>query len=700
MRDNEKYAESLKTNDQSRQVSNPIKSDYTCKSDYSEALRNNFDSFYEKNNFNIKNCFDSIPYSAAITTVEGEVMFINSTFTQLFELTLQDVAGKTIESFLDPRKTKFMFGRNIYSFNTVRTGKIYVSYMKKGLYSGDNLAAYIVMFHNTTTQVKEHDFLDVMHNVSMLAINNGDDMKNIYPLIVKELRKIWDISNLSMALYNKEEQKVSFPFSIDGKESFDEVSIEQTVIGYVINKNKSFLLKEDDLKALEDAGKIKYTRNHCKVCMCAPLQINDEPIGVMCLQDYQSENKFSIEDLNMLGFIANHIATIIHRGILVAAQNKAEENVQRKQFYMSTMSHEIRTPLNEILGITNLLIEKHPTEDQIDLITALKFSGDHLLQFINDILDINKIESKKIVFEHVSFDIDKTLDEIVKIYSLRANEKNLTLELIKDPQLPKEVIGDPVRLNQILLNLLSNAIKFTNEGGIKITINVLPKTEKQMNLEFIISDTGIGIPKEKHAIIFESYEQVASDTTRKYGGSGLGLTISKSLIELQGGSLTFISDSGKGTTFAFVLPFNYAAKSSAPQKAETADNFSTSLEGKKILVAEDNKINFFVVNKFLTGWGIKVTHAENGQFALDKLKENEFDLILMDLQMPVMDGIEASKIIRNSEDQHTSSIPIIALTAAMISENQEKFTDLLINDYILKPFKPHDLFERIMKHIR
>ena len=312
---------------------------------------------------------------------------------------------------------------------------------------------------------------------------------------------------------------------------------------------------------------------------------------------------------------------------------------------------------------------------------------------------LKKNESENVVYEHVIFNISDLLDDVMKTYSSKSKEKNLIFKLVKDPKLPKKIIGDPVKLNQILSNLLSNALKFTIEGGIKLTINVLPESDKQIKLEFMISDTGIGIPKEKHVAIFESCSQASSDTTKQYGRTGFGLTTCKNLIELQGGTLSFNSDLGRGSTFLFSIPFGVVNKLPESQKAENCET-SLALEGKKILVAEDNKINFFVVNKFLTGWGIKVTHAENGQLALDRLNDENFDLILMDLQMPVMDGIEASKNIRNSEDEYLSSIPIIALTAALISENQEKFTDLLINDYILKPFKPQDLFERITKHIR
>jgi len=254
-------------------------------------------------------------------------------------------------------------------------------------------------------------------------------------------------------------------------------------------------------------------------------------------------------------------------------------------------------------------------------------------------------------------------------------------------------------LNQILSNLLSNALKFTSHGGIIITLRELERKGNQSSIEFAITDTGIGIPKEMHSVIFDSFTQASPDTTRYYGGTGLGLAICKKLIELQGGNISLESEPGKGSTFRFSITLGVPEKGDHQKPGEVSENY-TGLEGKRILVAEDNKINFFVANKFLVGWGVLVTHAENGQLALEELEKKEFDLILMDLHMPIMDGIEATRVIRNSHNPNIKNIPIVALTAAIMSESHDKIDDLNINDYVLKPFKPLDLFDRIKKHIR
>jgi len=261
------------------------------------------------------------------------------------------------------------------------------------------------------------------------------------------------------------------------------------------------------------------------------------------------------------------------------------------------------------------------------------------------------------------------------------------------------VTGDSIRLNQILSNLLSNALKFTQRGSIHVVIKELERKNDKSSIEFVVRDTGIGIPKDKHEMIFESFTQASTDTTRHFGGTGLGLAICKKLVELQNGKIEVVSEPDKGSTFRFILSFGIPEEGARIEAGEPNESY-TGLEGKKILVAEDNRINFFVANKFLTGWGIRVTHVENGKLALEILEKESFDLILMDLHMPVMDGIEATRKIRESGKPEIRSIPVVALTAAIMSESHDKIENLSINDYVLKPFKPRDLFEKILRNIK
>jgi PAS domain S-box-containing protein len=662
----------------------------------------------------LERLIDSTPEAIAITDVNNVISIINKEFTNLFGYTQEEAISQNIDELVVPDDLKeeaigieiITGNKNKVTRQTIRKDKsgnrINVTLTGTPIIVNNEPVAIISIYRDITIERKNLLLQEILYNISSAALKQMD-IKEIYPTIVKELGKIWDTNNFFIALYDKTSETLSLPFFADEKDNFQEIPIKNTITGWVIKNDKSVLLRENDLKQLEASGDIELVGTDCKVWMGVPLKVEDNIIGVMCLQDYLNENKFSHDDLYVLDFIANQIAIAIQRRMmldnLITARQKAEEAAQSKQIFMSTMSHEIRTPLNEVIGITNLLLQGQPREDQMDFIKTLRFSGNHLLTLVNDVLDYNKMESGKIVFEQTLFNLNDFLEEIMRSYSFRSKAKHIDFIIKREGSLPDEVIGDQIRLNQILSNLLSNALKFTNQGGITVTIRELKRNATQAKVEFSIADTGIGIPEEKKDSIFENFSQASSDTARRYGGTGLGLAICKKLIELQGGTIRVESDPGKGSTFTFTHNFGISGKGEAAKARDVKELF-LGLEGKHILVAEDNKINFFVVNKFLTGWGVTATLAENGQLALDALAKEEFDLILMDLHMPVMDGIEATRIIRKSPDPKINSIPIVALTAAIMSENHDKIDELKINDYVLKPFKPHDLFERIRKHIR
>jgi PAS domain S-box-containing protein len=662
----------------------------------------------------LEHLIDSTPAAIAITTPDGKISMINREFTTLFGYSPEEAANNFIDDLVvpDDMKSEAIRTETLSSASqkeirqTIRKDKsgrrINVSLVATSIQMNNEVIAHLGIYRDITSERKNQLLQEILYSISTAALKQYD-IKEIYPIIVQELSKIWDTNNFFIALYDKESETLSLPFFADEKDNFYEIPTKKTITGWVINNNKPVLLKEHDLKHLEESGIIELIGTQCKVWMGVPLKVESSTIGVMCLQDYNDENKFSQDDLYVLDFIANQIAIAIQRRMmldnLIHARQKAEEAAQSKQLFMSTMSHEIRTPLNEVIGITNLLLQGNPRDDQMDYIKTLKFSGNHLLTLVNDVLDYNKMESGKIVFEQTRFNLSDFLEEIMRSYSFRSKAKHINFDIRKAINLPDEVIGDPIRLNQILSNLLSNALKFTNQGSIIVTIKELKRSNNQSKIEFEVSDTGIGIPKDKHSVIFDSFTQASPDTTRHFGGTGLGLAICKKLIELQGGTISIESEPGKGSVFRFAVSFGIIEKGGSQTSSEVNESF-LGLEGKKILVAEDNKINFFVANKFLTGWGIHVTHAENGQLALDCLEKEDFDLILMDLHMPVMDGIEATKIIRKSDNPKIKNIPIVALTAAIMSENHDKIEDLNINDYVLKPFKPHDLFERIQKHVR
>ena len=335
----------------------------------------------------------------------------------------------------------------------------------------------------------------------------------------------------------------------------------------------------------------------------------------------------------------------------------------------------------------------------MDYIKTLRFSGNHLLTLVNDVLDFNKMESGKIEFEKTPFSLNDFLRDIQRTYSYRTKSKNLEFEIIRKGDLPDSVIGDPIRLNQILSNLLSNALKFTQRGSINIIVKEMQRKDHEARIEFTVADSGIGIPAEKHGYIFESFTQASPDTTRQYGGTGLGLAICKKLVELQGGIIKVESEPGKGSAFSFALSFGIQETGESVERSEINESYN-GLEGKRILRLKTTRSTSLSPTNSFVRMGSKGNACRKRKDSFDILEKDDFDLILMDLHMPVMDGVEATRVIRNSDDPRIKDIPVVALTAAIMSENHDKIENLSINDYVLKPFKPRDLFDKILKNIR
>lgn len=384
---------------------------------------------------------------------------------------------------------------------------------------------------------------------------------------------------------------------------------------------------------------------------------------------------------------------------LIKAKKNAEQMAIAKTNFLSTMSHEIRTPMNAVIGLTNLLIQENPKPEQVESLKVLKFSGENLLVLINDILDFNKIESGRIEFEKMNFSIQEVTNSIKEGLNIKAKEKNIGLQVYMDSALPKVLIGDPTRLSQILNNLIGNAIKFTEKGKVTVEIDLVEETPTEIEIAFRVIDTGIGIEKNKLDHIFESFTQSNSSITRKYGGTGLGLAITKRLIELQDSEIHVKSEAGKGSSFHFTLTFG---KTTQPSSLEFSIGGSQEIEnfkGSTILLVEDNKINQMVASKFLASWGITVELADDGSIGLEKVQQKDYDLVLMDLQMPVMDGYTATQKIRNLGGGF-EDLPIVALTASVMQTVQSKALKKGMNDFVSKPFNPSELNQVLAKFLK
>ncbi len=386
---------------------------------------------------------------------------------------------------------------------------------------------------------------------------------------------------------------------------------------------------------------------------------------------------------------------------LIEAKEKAEEATQAKAQFLSTMSHEIRTPMNAVIGMTHLLLQDTVTPDQAENLRILKFSAENLLVLINDILDFSKIEAGKISFESTPFNLPELVSDLKQSMMPAAREKNISLEVLQDTDLPDKVTGDSVRLSQILINLLSNAIKFTEKGGVKVQLTVLEDAPDASLIQFKVSDTGIGVPRHMQEAIFESFTQGSSDTTRRFGGTGLGLAITKRLLELQGSKIELESKEGEGSEFSFSLRFEKpdAAKKNMQEQSRNNRLQEFSLRGKRILMVEDNPLNIFIGRKYLEKWGVDLQTAENGVQALEMLRQQTFDLILMDLQMPEMNGYEATRQIRRLENPKIAKLPILAISAAVEQEVRQKALEAGFNDFVVKPFNPEKLLKQLSRYL-
>jgi signal transduction histidine kinase/DNA-binding NarL/FixJ family response regulator len=415
-------------------------------------------------------------------------------------------------------------------------------------------------------------------------------------------------------------------------------------------------------------------------------------------------------------------------------KQRAEQSEKFKEQFLANMSHEIRTPMNAVNGMTELLLEKQPRADQLNYLEAIRKSSDTLLHIINDILDLSKIEAGKMEMEQIDFSLKDTIEQVRQTLSFRAEEKGLQLITQIDDSIPDVVIGDPVRLNQILVNLGGNAIKFTEKGSVHIKVAVfnspqtpaalLPQTpkgamsdrtterlqndfkspfrglgyaEETIEITFSIIDTGIGIPKEKIQQVFDSFSQANTSDNRKFGGTGLGLSISKQLVELQGGRIGVESEEGAGTTFSFTLNYPEGSKEKLEQRILSEHKIDGStLNGLRILIADDNEYNRIVAKDTLQLKAVvQIDEAENGEQVIELLKKNDYDVILMDVQMPVMDGYEATRQIRNNFPAPKNATPIIALTASVVKTDLDRCKQAGMNNYVPKPFKPWQLFGAI-----
>ena len=420
-------------------------------------------------------------------------------------------------------------------------------------------------------------------------------------------------------------------------------------------------------------------------------------VGVVIVaRDTTEQQKLTKELTEAIVFA--ELATGFAEEARVKAENAtliAESAVKSKQQFLSNMSHEIRTPMNAIIGFTKVLLKTELTTRQKEYLTAIKLSGDALIVLINDILDLAKVDAGKMQFEQVPFKMTTSLSAMLHLFETKIHEKNLKLIREFDSKIPDILVGDPVRLHQIIINLVSNAVKFTNKGKITMSVRLISENDESVRIQFSVSDTGIGIPENKIERVFENFQQASSGTSRLYGGTGLGLAIVKQLVEAQNGTINVRSKVGEGSTFSFELEF---LKSGSEIFIEPQiDEFEGDVKNVRVLVAEDIPLNQLLMKTLLDDFGFECEIAENGRIAVEKLQNKTFSVVLMDLQMPMMNGFEATDYIRNVLH---SDIPIIALTADVTTVDLAKCKAVGMNDYIAKPVDERLLYGKIVGAVK
>ena len=465
---------------------------------------------------------------------------------------------------------------------------------------------------------------------------------------------------------------------------------------------KEVLIVEDALTDIRFCDNPSVINGSIRFYAGAPIRVGDDLcLGTVCVADTQPR-KLTKEQANALASLARHASRFIElrrknrllKDTAIEQQllrEKAEKASKAQEQFLSTMSHEIRTPLNGVIGMIDLLSQNAPRPDQVPDLSLLKSASENLLHIVNDILDYNKIETGNFNIERTGFDLRETIFEIEKIHELKAKQKAIELVMSYDPQIPAVVVGDPARIKQVLNNLIDNAIKFTEAGSVTVDVELFKNEKNASAILFKIKDTGIGIEEDKVQTIFDRFFQANSNTTRKFGGTGLGLAITKRILELMKSEIQLQSIPGVGSCFSFVVTLDKIEQQSLAAELGSCQ-IVQKLTNVEILVAEDNKMNKVLIERFLKKWEVKADFAINGLEAIDKVSKKDYDLILMDLQMPEMDGYEATTYIRSKLKK---DVPIIAMTADALFSANVHLNSGALTDYVLKPFNSTILFKKI-----
>jgi PAS domain S-box-containing protein len=614
------------------------------------------------------------PSGIVIRNNEGQIIWFNEALEKLLGYSLEEVKGQTAGTLLLGEETDIEIFNNIAI--AFKENKPYEVELK--VYKKDGTPIWVAMSNsplfNESGDVERH--ISMMVDIS--ERKTAEEQLTLLSLVAS--------STTSGVIINDRNGKVEWV-----NNAFEKIT------GYTIDDAKTKPLGDvlkgelTDISVIEKSRELSKNKQSFEVDLLV-YRKDGQPLWISVINSVILNNEGKVD--KYIEVIIDITAKKKAEIELIAAKEEALQLSRAKDMFISVMSHEIRTPLNAVIGMSHLLLDDNPIEIQKENLGILKFSAENLMTLINNVLDFTKIETGNIELERTDIDLFELVQSIAQSMRFSADEKEIYVKYSVDKSIPANVIGDSTRICQILLNLVGNAIKFTETGGVTIDLSLIEQSNKDVKIRFAVIDTGIGIAGDKINTIFELFKQAEADTSRKYGGTGLGLAITKRLIELHDARINVDSVPGQGSTFWFTIKFDkgHIHANNNNNKVETGLQLN-------VLVVDDNQINRLLINKVLGKWGANVEFAENGLEAVNKIESRlDLDVVLMDIHMPVMGGLEATEIIRAKSESYFQQLPIIALTASMLNSEVNEIVRAGMNDYILKPFDPKDLYEKLAKY--
>lgn len=615
---------------------------------------------------------ENSPSMVSMKDLDGRYIYVNSNaarsigkdVSELIGLTVYDLRGKEIGDEITRNENEVKQGRKTTRHEYHIEDKYYISY-NFPLINKENEVYGVGTISNDISLAKRNELALQKSNKRFLSIFNNSSVGMVISALGN--RKIVHVNKafIDMFHYSSEQEIIGNTFS-----DLALCTDKETERVARLLQQKGLIINEEVRCTAKDSTELTL------LCSVNLIDMDDDDFFLVSYIDITERKRLELQ--------------------LVEAKKVAEQATVSKSSFLANMSHEIRTPLNAMIGFADLLNTTPLNAQQKEYLSAIDISGKNLLTIINDILDFSKIEAGMLSIEKIPFSPQQLIHSVYTMFFRKAQGKNIKLFNAIDPAMPALVKGDPTRLNQIMINLIGNAIKFTNEGNVSVDAEVLEKTNQQAIIRISVKDTGIGIAPEKLFTIFERFTQAESDTTRSYGGTGLGLSIAKKLVELQGGTIRVNSVPEKGSEFSFTIPFEIADEKEYKPLENTGREHAELFTGKKVLVVEDNILNQKLAQAVLAEKGFDVEIAANGQIAVDVLKKKKYDIILMDIQMPVLDGYEATKVIRHDLKDKT---PVIAMTANAMAGERERCISNGMDEYITKPFNADVLYKLMGKFL-